>query len=125
VLVQPMVPAGIEMMMGVRIDPQAGPMVAFGLGGILVELLKDTALLPAPFGAAEAAAALDKLRGAALLRGFRGLPAVSIPALAAVLARFSEFAADQVGLLAEVDVNPLICAGDRIVAVDALIAKPG
>jgi acetyl-CoA synthetase len=123
VLVQPMVPAGIEMMMGIRNDPFAGPMVAFGLGGILVELLKDTALLPAPFSAAEAEDALGRLRGAALLRGFRNLPAVSIPALAQVLARFSEFAADQAGLIAEVDVNPLICAGERIIAVDALIAR--
>jgi acetyl-CoA synthetase len=125
VLVQPMVPAGIEMMMGITNDPLVGPMVAFGLGGILVELLKDTALLPAPFGVAEAADALGRLRGAALLRGFRNLPSVSIPALAEVLARFSEFAADQAALIAEVDVNPLICAGARIVAVDALIARQG
>jgi succinyl-CoA synthetase beta subunit len=68
-------------------------------------------------------AALRKLRGASLLDGFRGLPAVSVPTLAAVLARLSEFAADQAATVAEVDVNPLICAGDRIVAVDALILR--
>ena len=123
VLVQPMVPQGIEMMAGISNDPLFGPLVAFGFGGIFVELLKDTALLPAPFGATEAAAALRRLRGAALLDGFRGLPAVSIEALADVLARLSEFAIDQAGSVAEVDVNPLICTGDRIVAVDALIVR--
>ena len=123
VLVQPMVPQGIEMMAGVTNDPAFGPLVAFGFGGIFVELLKDTALLPAPFNAAEAETALRRLRGASLLDGFRGLPAVSIPALAAVLARLSEFAVDQASVLAEADVNPLICAGDRVIAVDALIVR--
>ena len=123
VLVQPMVPQGIEMMAGVTNDPAFGPLVAFGFGGIFVELLKDTALLPAPFNAAEAETALRRLRGASLLDGFRGLPAVSIPALAAMLARLSEFAADQAAVLAEADVNPLICAGDRVIAVDALIVR--
>jgi acetyl-CoA synthetase len=123
VLVQPMVPQGIEMMAGVTNDPAFGPLVAFGFGGIFVELLKDTALLPAPFTPAEAETALRTLRGARLLDGFRGLPTVSVSGLAAVLARLSEFAADHADMLAELDVNPLICAGDRIVAVDALIVR--
>jgi acetyl-CoA synthetase len=123
VLVQPMVPSGIEMLMGARIDTLFGPLVLFGFGGVMVELLKDTALLPAPFSAAEAAAALARLKGAALLRGFRGMPAVSLPALADVLAGFSRFVADHAAAIAEIDVNPLICAGDRIVAVDALILR--
>jgi acetyl-CoA synthetase len=123
VLVQPMVAQGVEIMAGVTNEPAFGPLVAFGFGGIFVELLKDTALLPAPFGAAEAEAALRKLRGASLLDGFRGMPAVSLAALADVLARLSEFAADHAETIAEVDVNPLICAAERIVAVDALIVR--
>ncbi|MGG5822070.1 acetate--CoA ligase family protein [Falsiroseomonas sp. HW251] len=123
VLVQPMVPQGIEIVAGVTNDHAFGPLVAFGFGGIFVELLKDTALLPAPFTPAEAEMALRNLRGASLLDGFRGLPAVSVAALAQVLARLSEFAADLSTTIAEVDVNPLICAGDRIVAVDALIVR--
>jgi acetyl-CoA synthetase len=125
VLVQPMIPPGVELMMGVVNDPAAGPMVAFGFGGVLVELLRDTALLPAPFSPAEAMLALRGLRGARLLDGFRGSGAVDVARLSDILARFSEFAADQAGLVAEVDVNPLICAGGRIVAVDALIARRG
>jgi acetate---CoA ligase (ADP-forming) len=125
VLVQPMIPPGLELMMGVVNDPAAGPMVAFGFGGVLVELLMDTVLLPAPFPPDEAEIALRGLRGATLLDGFRGSAAVDVPALCDILARFSEFAADHAPLIAEVDVNPLICAGARIVAVDALIAKRG
>jgi acyl-CoA synthetase (NDP forming) len=123
VLVQPMAKPGVEMLMGARIDPAFGPLVAFGLGGVMVELLKDTALLPAPFGAPEAEAALRRLRFAPLLHGFRGSPAVSLPALGKILSRFSRFVADHVDDIAEIDVNPLICAGEDIVAVDALIIR--
>ena len=74
VLVQPMVPQGIEMVVGARIDPLFGPLIVVGLGGILVELLKDTALAPAPVSHDEAQALLAQLKGARLLDGFRGLP---------------------------------------------------
>ena len=67
--------------------------------------------------------ALRGLKGRALLEGFRGAPAVGVDALADVICRLSELAADQSDRIAELDVNPLICAGDRIVAVDALIVR--
>lgn len=123
VLVQPMAPAGVEVMVGARTDPQFGPLVVAGLGGIAVELLRDTAVRLAPVDAAEARRMLAELKGAALLQGFRGAAPVDLDALAEVIARVSEFAADQRARVAELDVNPLICAGGRIVAVDALIAK--
>lgn len=123
VLVQPMVPAGLEMMAGGRIDPQFGPIIVTGLGGVMVELMKDTALDLAPVNTGEARAMLDKLRGRPALDGFRNLPPVDVAKLADIVVRLSEFAADQQELIVEFDVNPLICAGDRIVAVDALIAK--
>ncbi len=121
VLVQPMVPQGIEMVVGARVDPLFGPLIVVGLGGILVELLKDTALAPAPVSLAEAHALLDQLKGGKLLDGFRNLPRVDRARLADIICRVSEFAADQADLIAELDVNPLICAGARITAVDALI----
>jgi acetyl-CoA synthetase len=121
VLVQPMVQQGIEMVVGARVDPLFGPLIVVGLGGILVELLKDTALAPAPVSAAQAHALLDRLKGGKLLDGFRNLPSVDRSALADVVCRVSEFVADQADLIAELDVNPLICAGARITAVDALI----
>ena len=123
VLVQPMIPPGIEIMVGARIDAQLGPLVVAGFGGVLVELLKDTAVELAPVVPKEARAMLERLRGAALLKGFRGSPPVDTDALAEVICRLSELAADQRERIAELDVNPLICAGSRIVAVDALIAR--
>ncbi len=126
VLVQPMAPAGVEIMIGARIDPQFGPLIVAGLGGVFVELLKDTVLELAPVTPREALAMLGKLKGRKLLEGFRGAAPVDLDALAEVIVRLSEFAADQQQHMAELDVNPLICVGERVVAVDALIVRaPG
>jgi acetate---CoA ligase (ADP-forming) len=123
VLVQPMVPAGLEMVVGARLDPHFGPMVVVGLGGILVELLRDSATALAPVGEDEARAMLRRLRGYKLLEGFRGLPPVDQHRLVDTIRRVSELAADGREQIAEIDVNPLICAGERQVAVDALIVR--
>jgi acyl-CoA synthetase (NDP forming) len=121
VLVQPMVTQGIEMVVGGRNDPLFGPMVVVGLGGILVEVLKDTALSPAPVTPSQAEGLLRQLKGVKLLEGFRGMPGTDIGRLAKVISDVSRFMADHRNTVAELDVNPLICAGDRITAVDALI----
>lgn len=121
VLVQPMVPPGIEMVVGARNDPLFGPLVVVGLGGVLVEVLKDTALSPAPVTPFEAEDLLRQLKGVTLLEGFRGMPAVDLKRLAQVISDVSRFAADHRDSVSELDVNPLICAGERITAVDALI----
>ncbi|HET8746641.1 MAG TPA: acetate--CoA ligase family protein [Ramlibacter sp.] len=123
VLVQPMVPQGTEIMVGARVDPQFGPMVVVGLGGIFVELLKDTSVRLAPVGPREARRMLGELKAQRALQGFRGTEPVDLERLAEAIARISELAADQREHIAELDVNPLICAGTRIIAVDALIAK--
>src|SRR6185295_3160020 len=78
VLVQPMLPQGIELVVGARNDPLFGPLIVVGLGGVLVEVLKDTALAPAPVTAPQAEALLRQLKGVKLLEGFRGMPGVSI-----------------------------------------------
>jgi acetate---CoA ligase (ADP-forming) len=121
VLVQNMMPQGVEMVIGARIDPLFGPLVVVGLGGILVELLQDSALAPAPVTHSEALALLAQLKGARLLDGFRGMPSVDRNRLADVICRVACFAADHRNMIAELDVNPLICTGERITAVDALI----
>ena len=123
VLVQPMISAGTEIMVGARVDPLFGPLVITGLGGILVELLKDTAVDLAPVTPKEARAMLDGLKGKAALTGFRGSEPVDLEKLSEIVARLSEFVADQKDRVAELDVNPLICSGGRITAVDALIVK--
>jgi len=107
-----MIPSGVEIMVGARIDPLLGPLVVAGLGGIMVELMKDTAIEIAPVTLTEARAMLLRLKGAKL----------DVDRLADIVCRLSEFAADQAHLIAELDVNPLICSAERIVAVDALIA---
>jgi len=123
VLLQPMVPQGTEIMVGARIDPQFGPMIVVGMGGIFVELLKDTSVRRAPVDPREARKMLSELKAQSALQGFRGSEPVNLDKLAEVIARVSEFAADQRGRISELDVNPLICAGERVIAVDALIAK--
>lgn len=123
VLVQPMVAQGTEVMVGARIDPQFGPMIVVGLGGVFVELLKDTSVRLAPVDTRTARKMLGELKGQRALQGFRGAAPVDLERLAEIVARISELAADQVERIGELDVNPLICAGERIVAVDALIAK--
>jgi len=121
VLVQPMVPQGIEMVVGARNDPLFGPLIVVGLGGILVEVLNDSALSPAPVTPSEAEDLLRQLKGVKVLEGFRGMPAVDLKRLAQVISDVSRFAADHRDTVAELDVNPLICAGERITAVDGLI----
>ena len=123
VLVQPMVPQGTEIMIGAKVDPLFGPLVLVGLGGILVELLKDTTIGLAPVTHREARKMLTSLKGAAALRGFRNSEPVDIEALADLVGRVSEFIADHRDAVAEIDINPLIAAGPRILAVDALIYK--
>jgi acyl-CoA synthetase (NDP forming) len=122
-LVQKMVSSGIEIVVGGRVDAQFGPLVVVGLGGVLVEMLNDTVLSPAPVAPSEALAMLRELRGFRLLEGYRGLPAVELPALCDIVCRAAEFIADQSDRVTEFDLNPLICAGSEIIAVDALVVK--
>ena len=123
VLVQSMVFGGTEMMIGARIDALFGPMIMAGLGGTMVELLKDTAVELAPVTRDEAMEMLRRLKGAALLTGFRGSAPVDLNRFADAIVRVSELIADQRSLIREIDVNPVICSGERVVAVDALIVR--
>jgi acyl-CoA synthetase (NDP forming) len=123
VLVQPMIPPGVELMVGARIDPHLGPLILVSLGGVFVDLLKDASLELAPVTAAEARGMLERLKGAALLHGFRGSEPVDIERVCDLIGRLSEFAADHRERIVELDVNPLICSGQRIVAVDALLVR--
>jgi acyl-CoA synthetase (NDP forming) len=123
VLVQPMISAGLEMVVGSQLDPTFGPLVVVGLGGIMVELLQDSAVELAPVDMTQARAMLARLRGAALLNGFRGAPPVQIERLAAVIVAISELAADMSDRISEIDVNPIICTAARTIAVDGLIVR--
>ncbi|MFN0304945.1 MAG: acetate--CoA ligase family protein [Burkholderiales bacterium] len=123
VLVQPMISGGVEMMVGARIDPLFGPLIVVSLGGIFVEAIKDNAVALAPVTHDEARALLASLKGAAVLREYRGRPPVNLDRLADVVQRVSELAADQSTRMTELDVNPLICNADSIIAVDGLMVR--
>jgi acetyltransferase len=118
VLVQPMVARAPELLLGAVRDPQFGPMVVVGFGGIYVEVLDDTAARLAPVTPAEAAEMLAELRMAPVLRGVRGKPPVDLPALAEAISRFSALAVDLPDL-AEIELNPLMAGAEGVVAVDA------
>ena len=123
VVVAPMVTGGVETILGVLQDPAVGPVVMFGLGGILVEVLGDVTFRRAPFGPHEARAMIDEVKGCALLRGARGGAVMDEEALVEALVRLSVFASANAERLASVDVNPFIVLprGRGGVAVDALI----
>jgi len=121
VLVQPMAPAGLEVLVGSVSDPVFGPLLVVGLGGVLVELLGDTAMAQPPVDMDRARELLQSLKGARLLDGYRGAKPVCLPRLAELICRVSEFVADHADLIEEVDINPVICNGDAMLAVDALI----
>ncbi len=121
-LVSAMVPTPLELIAGVHIDPTFGPLVLFGLGGIWVEVYSDVAMRPAPRRPGDAAAMLAELRGAALLQGARGLPTVAPAAVERLLLALSDLAVGSAGLLAGVDVNPLVPTADgELVALDATL----
>ena len=120
-LVQSMMKGGVELVVGVKRDPQCGPVLLVGLGGVLVEVLRDTALALAPVGRKEARRMLERLKGFKLLQGYRGAPAADLDAVCDAIARISEFAADHADAVEEIDVNPLLARPDGAVALDALI----
>ncbi len=125
VLVQPMAPAGREVILGINRDPRWGPLLMVGLGGVLVEAMGDVALAPVPLDRDDALAMIAKLKGAVLLGAFRGRPEADVEALAELMVRLSQFAADHADTIAEIDLNPVIVhgKGEGISLVDALIVK--
>src|SRR5690242_10532722 len=125
VLVQAMARRGREMILGVTRDPDFGPMLMVGLGGIHVEVLRDVAFAPVPLGMDDALDLIGQLKGVALLDAVRGEPAADRDALARLMVALSRFAADHADAIAEIDLNPVIvhAAGEGLTIVDALIVK--
>lgn len=119
--VQEMARGETELFLGATHDAQFGPMVVVGAGGILVELLQDVRMAPAPLSLDDAMALLRALKTAPVLRGLRGRPALDVEAAADALVRLSWLAADLGPRLVTLDVNPLIlrAAGQGAIAVDA------
>jgi len=117
VQVQQMLPPGQEVIVGAVTDPTFGKVVAFGLGGVLVEVLKDVTFRLAPVTADEAESMLDSIKAAEILRGVRGAPPVDRWALAEQIRRVSQLVADFPDI-AEVDLNPVIATPEGALAAD-------
>lgn len=119
-LVQEMVAGGRELLLGMKRDPQYGPCLSFGLGGVFAEALDDVALALAPVDKAEALALLGAIRAKAMLGAWRGMLPVNSETLAGAIVGLSRLALE-IPEIREIDINPLIVVGDRPVAVDALV----
>lgn len=125
VLLQSMLPQGVEMIIGVNADPQFGPMILCGLGGVFVEVFKDVSLYPAPLNKQEAREMIGSLKGCKLLTGYRGSKPCDVDALAEFIVKISEYAVAHKETLKELDINPLFVypQGEGAALADALIIK--
>ena len=121
VLVQEMVPRGVEMMLGIVRDPVFGPLVAVGFGGIYVEVLRDITYRVPPVDAPTAREMLAELRGYKILEGVRGQPPADIVALVDCIVRLSWLARDHGDAIRELDMNPLTVLAKGAKVVDALL----
>lgn len=123
VIVEEMLPAGTEVIIGAKVEKPFGPIITFGLGGIYVELLRDVSYSPAPLSQDEAKKLIEAIKSHKVLQGYRGKPPADLSALSDMLVKFSYFAHDLKGIIKEIDLNPVIVygKGEGCVALDALI----
>ncbi len=120
VSVQQMARPGVEVIVGISQDPQFGPVLMFGLGGIFVEVLKDVAFRIVPITPRDARQMVREIKGYAVLEGVRGQEPADVAALEQLLLRVSEFA-EQHPEVAELDLNPVFAYNDGALAVDARV----
>lgn len=121
VLVQEMVPGQRELVVGLNRDPQFGPCVMLGTGGMMTEVFKDTAFRMAPFGMIEAKDMAEELRFKAILGAFRGQKPADMDILCRTLIAVGKIGLE-LGTVSELDINPMIITPEgRVVAVDALV----
>jgi len=120
VSVQPMAPPGVEVIVGMSKDPQFGPVLMFGLGGILVEVLKDVSFRIVPVTERDAREMIREIKGYPILEGYRGQKPASIPSLEKLIVKVSQFV-EKNPHIKELDLNPIFAYPDKAVAVDARI----
>lgn len=120
VAVQNMAPEGTEVIVGMTTDPQFGPVMMFGLGGIMVEVLKDVSFRIVPLTERDAAQMIDEIKGHAVLEGVRGQPPVDKAALCDAILKVAAFV-EQHPEVQELDLNPMFAYADGAIAVDARI----
>jgi len=120
IAVQPMAPDGTEVIIGMTTDAQFGPVMMFGLGGIMVEVMKDVTFRVVPLAERDVTQMIDEIKGKAILEGVRGQPPGDKAAIAQAILRVSEFVEANPDVQ-ELDLNPVLVYPDGIIAVDARI----
>ncbi|MHA1125676.1 MAG: acetate--CoA ligase family protein [Candidatus Heimdallarchaeota archaeon] len=121
ILVEKQVKKGTEIIIGMNIDPTFGPIVAFGIGGIFVEAIKDVTFRLCPTTKERALRMINEIKMQKMLNGFRGLPPVDRDGLAEMIVKVSELAIELGDYIKEIDLNPVIANEDGVYGVDARI----
>ncbi len=121
VLVEKMVSKGLELIIGTNTDSTFGPVILFGVGGVMVEALKDVVFRLCPTSQPQALQAIEEIKAKVLLDGFRGMPKVDKEQLSNLIVKLSELAWEYRDFIAEMDINPIIANEDGIFPVDARI----
>ncbi len=124
-LVQKMMPSGVEMIIGVHSDPQFGPVIALGSGGVLVELLADAVLRLPPITTHQAMDMIKQTKAWKLLQGYRHYPPADVAALAQLLVQVSQMVVEENGRIAGLDLNPVIVLpeGEGVGVVDLRVVE--
>jgi acetate---CoA ligase (ADP-forming) subunit beta len=120
VLIEPLI-SGIELIIGAKIDYQFGPIILLGIGGTGVEIYQDIALRMAPLSDSDISSMVESLKGAKLLRGYRGAEPIDMPALIRLVHHFSVLVVDLADHVDTIDLNPVKCTGTTCVVVDARV----
>ena len=121
ILLEEMVPSGVELIVGVQNDPQFGPVIMVGMGGIMTEIMKDVSFRMLPITPGDARSMLEELKGAKLLKGFRGSEPVDMDMVCDMLVRIGQMAMDNADYINSIDFNPVIVYPKSYKVVDAKI----
>ena len=121
ILIEKMVQSGVELIIGTNTDPTFGPVILFGIGGVLVEALKDVVFRMCPTTKDQALSAINEINAKVLLEGYRDLPVVNKEELADLIVKLSNLAWENREHIAEMDINPIIANENGIFPVDARI----
>ena len=124
VLVSPMVPSGVEVIIGGLYDIQFGPVVMFGIGGVFVEIFKDVQFRMAPLTKKEAIDLIKSIEAFPMLDGARGKQPVNLDAIADIIVKLGDYMADNSDIK-EIDLNPVSCFDNEVLILDASIGVKG
>jgi len=121
ILLEKMVPKGVELIVGIQNDPQFGPVIMVGLGGIMTEVMKDVAFRMLPITTSDAKSMLNELKGTALLKGFRGSDSIDLNMAAKMLVDIGKLGVDNADYINSIDFNPVVVYPKSHFVVDAKI----